>query len=652
MKNALNYLASKEEELILLEIQKYFFNKKDGFKPISSEQISVINANLLQTDDNNIAFKVHKLLSQSLIYTYIVSRFPNYIDELKEVFSLINNVSVDEHISNYVSEIPFLLEELHILFLNSKFQINNGKLIRTKSKHYLRESGAVYTLSNISKEIIESTINNAIAEGTYISDITCLDFACGTGRFYFEAFLILKEKYNISLKHIVTKNLYAVDNDEVALFILRCKVLSYFKNIDTDILKALSYNILNRNALIPASTLLFEKNNGLNFAADFKTALSQDGFDVVFSNPPYLLLKVNRRKSKSQSNSDYYDNLYNKIQNEMNFFRNSDLYKHSVEGMLNYYKLSIEMILRLTKNKGQIGIICPASLFGDISSTKLRKHILNSNKLSFIRYYPESARLFENVSQSTVIFNMQKNGKTDKIRIEVNQNKFDVDFKIIQKIFPDSYEVPLIDATGWRILKKISEQKKLKEISFLRNRRGELDLSLNKSFITDHDTGWRLVRGNMINDKGIINKNGEYVEINGFLDKKSDDYKKNDFNKKRIICQQVSNIDMHKRLKFVFAEKTDILGNSCNYITSTRKKEDLSKLYFLLNSELLNWRFKITSTNNHINNYELAELPILDLDSFDIDNLIKDTDQTICKLYGLDKKEINYILDTVKLNEE
>lgn len=35
----------------------------------------------------------------------------------------------------------------------------------------------------------------------------------------------------------------------------------------------------------------------------------------------------------------------------------------------------------------------------------------------------------------------------------------------------------------------------------------------------------------------------------------------------------------------------------------------------ILNSSLLNWRFKITSTNNHINNYELDELPIINLDT-------------------------------------
>jgi len=194
----------------------------------------------------------------------------------------------------------------------------------------------------------------------------------------------------------------------------------------------------------------------------------------------------------------------------------------------------------------------------------------------------------------------------------------------------------------------------MKEISFIRNRRGELDLTLFKSYITSENTGWRLVRGNMISDESVIDKNGEFVEIENFLNKKSDDFKVNDYNKERLICQQISNIDIQRRLKFVFCERTDILGNSCNYIVSTRKQSDLKKLFHILNSGLLNWRFKITSSNNHINNYELDELPIVDLDSFELNDFSNDeneNNETVCKLYGLTKAESNYILNTKKKAE-
>ncbi len=128
----------------------------------------------------------------------------------------------------------------------------------------------------------------------------------------------------------------------------------------------------------------------------------------------------------------------------------------------------------------------------------------------------------------------------------MSDNSFEIDFETIKNIFPTNFEIPLIDKIGWSILSKISKQKKIKEISFIRNRRGELDLTLFKPFITAENTGWRLVRGNMISDESVIDKNGEFVEIESFLNKKSDDFKVNDYNKERLICQQISNVDMQK----------------------------------------------------------------------------------------------------------
>ncbi len=651
--NILNYFLTKEDQLIAHEIQKNFLSKTNEVKPISPKELHLINANLLLTDESNITFKVHNQLINSLITSYINSKFKINSEELKTVFQFEHISLIDNFVEKNIDGIPEIVEELHITFLNSEFSIGNGKLTRKKSKHHLRENGAVYTLKQITNEIVANAIENAIQEKIIANAISCLDFASGTGRFYFEAVEILKAKYALPLQQIICNNLFAVDLDETALKVLRCKVISLFPKLNSEIINALSINIINRNALIPKATLLQEDENSIDFSNDFKNVFANGGFDVVFSNPPYCLLKVNKKEDEQKLNG-YYANLQSKVQNQINFFRTSGIYQYSIEGMLNYYQLSIEMIIRLAKSNGQIGIICPSSLFADLTSTKLRKHLLVSHRIHFIRYYPEAARLFENVSQSTVIFYLQKGGKTDKIVIEISNNTFEIDFVTIKNICPTNFEIPLIGKTGWSILTKISKQKKMKEISFIRNRRGELDLTLFKPFITTETTGWRLVRGNMISDDSVIDKNGEFVEIESFLKKKSNDFKLHDYKKERLICQQISNIDIQRRLKFVFCEKTDILGNSCNYIVSTRKQSDLKKLFYILNSGLLNWRFKITSSNNHINNYELDELPIVDLDSFELNDFSNDENEnnkTVCKLYGLTKTETNYILNTKKKAE-
>jgi Alw26I/Eco31I/Esp3I family type II restriction m6 adenine DNA methyltransferase len=224
-------------------------------------------------------------------------------------------------------------------------------------------------------------------------------------------------------------------------------------------------------------------------------------FDIVVSNPPYLVLKTNKNKGE----------LSTKIQKQVAYFRNSGAYHYSVEGMLNYYQLSIEAILFMVKLNGEIGIICPTSLFADVSATKLRKHILLKHKLRGIKYFAEKEQLFENVTQATNIFYLQKSGITNSIEVEESGNKFTVELALVKQLFTDKMEIPFITEIEWKVLRKISDKKKLKQLLTVRNRRGELDLTLYKNYITTQKTPFRLVRGNMISQTGIKNINDEFV---------------------------------------------------------------------------------------------------------------------------------------------
>ena len=165
------------------------------------------------------------------------------------------------------------------------------------------------------------------------------------------------------------------------------------------------------------------------------------------------------------------------------------------------------------------------------------------------------------------------------------------------------------------------------------------------SYISSTPTQYRLIRGRAITDNGIVDNISEYV-LPDFIDKKSEDYRKHDFGKRRLICQQISNATCSRRLRFIYCEPNDILGNSCNYISADTSI--LKKLHILLNSALLNWRFKVTSSNNHINNYELDALPLINLELIDENKTFetpKEKDAYVCELYGLNKTETNFILN-------
>ena len=600
-----------------LEIQ----NRIDYFRDFEIKLIEEHISKESPTDqDINNAFKIiHTKMVNTLLSHFMCEYCLNYSDNLFDVFFEGKLEKVDIiPLDIDTKTIPLICETLHISFLNSLYTYKDGRIIRRKSKANLLEAGAVYTQDKIAYEIVYRTLSNINIEDP--SKIKILDFATGTGRFYKQVVACLYLLFGIQPKNSILNNIYAVDVDPVALNICRLNALSLITDLDTNKAAIVAEHIILKNALIK------EDLDGLFF----------NGFHAIVSNPPYLVLKPNKKKMDAAT----IDNINNMVK----YFRNSPYYKYSIEGMLNLYQLSLEAMLGMLQNSGEMGIICPSTLFADISASSLRKYLLSKNNVSYIKFFTEDDPLFDNVTQATCIFHLTKGESTNIIDIVQGGKEYKISLEDVKQVFKSNWEIPSIEKVEWDILKKLLTFPLLKTQSFIRNKRGELDLSLFRDYITLEPTNLRLVRGNMLSGDSINDVNHEYVKPE-FLDKKSSDYMTNDHGKKRLVCQQISNQLQNIRLKFVECQKNDVLGNSCNYITVS--EELIPRMKVLLNSALLNWRFKVTSTNNHINNYELDELPIIEL-SLITDEILKQDEvkqnRAICSLYGLRKEEINFII--------
>ena len=596
------------------------------FAGLNDEQINTI------LDDEKIVERLHGSFILNTIFTYLTAKSCKSSESICRDYLASDHSGVLELIPVVNSDkLPEYSEKSHIEFLNSQYIYRKSKVVKVISKKNLVDKGAVYTQSNIAKSIVVNTLEPLSSSIDDPRAMKVLDFATGTGRFYTEIVTYISGKYGLDTESVVLNNVYAIDLDPIALNITRLKAFSFLLNYSKGNLKRICERIILRNGLLRESLSVVDS---YAIKPDDFDGLFYEGFDAIVSNPPYLVLKPNKKIPPKA---------WAVLQDQINYFRSSGQYSYSIEGMLNLYQLSVESMLMMLKPEGELGIICPSTLFADLSASKLRRYLLLNNKVRSIRYYAEKDDLFVNVIQATCIFHLKKSAKTDSIDIFDGKRSFNVPLNLIVELFPDKLEIPNISEIEWSILRKIKNYPKLKSLSAVRSKRGELDLSLLSGYITKTPTKYRLVRGNMISRTGITSDNGEFV-IPDFLKAKSVEYLKYDQGHKRLICQQISNAASSIRLQFCYCEPNDILGNSCNYISAD--DETMAKLNIILNSPLLNWRFKITSSNNHINNYELDELPIVDLEKVDGSmsfNSRAELNSYVCGLYGLTKKETDFI---------
>jgi hypothetical protein len=124
--------------------------------------------------------------------------------------------------------------------------------------------------------------------------------------------------------------------------------------------------------------------------------------------------------------------------------------------------------------------------------------------------------------------------------------------------------------------------------------------------------------------------------------------------------QGITGVNEKVRLKVTLLNPPAFCGNSVNYILADDLPLDPKYLLGVLNSSLLNWLFKLQSTNSNVNGYEVDRLPIAVTDRTyqkSIAELVnrcmsaysngkkcveveKQIDELVYRLYGLKAEEI------------
>ena len=346
-------------------------------------------------------------------------------------------------------------------------------------------------------------------------------------------------------------------------------------------------------------------SNAFEWRFEFPSLLDIDGnfrgFDIVIGNPPYNEL----RDLESHMQELLKDTKY---------------YKFAKGGRLNMYQFFYPLAIKIAATNGIVSLITQNSVLAEDSALGNRKLLFSDTNILSIDSFPErdnrNLRVFESVKMSVCICTLQKvSDPNDLLKFNINvwksgkmtnKHVLTISKKDIMDIYPEDLIIPISDNDKFSIIKLLSNIKQYK----ISASAGEIDMTKYKSRFNMQNLGTRVITGAQIQRYYITNNPSQgivpYLSDVDMTQKRLDDIKHT-----RIVLQRITGVDSYRRIVASIIKEGFFCANSTNYISVDSKLINPLYLLGILNSSLINFYIKQTSTNTNITAKVLESLPII-----------------------------------------
>jgi Alw26I/Eco31I/Esp3I family type II restriction m6 adenine DNA methyltransferase len=338
------------------------------------------------------------------------------------------------------------------------------------------------------------------------------------------------------------------------------------------------------------------------------------GFDAVIGNPPYDVLAAKEQQRD--------------ISAENSFFRSSHLFTPAMGGKINLYRLFVALAVSLLRKNGYHGFIVPMSLLGDTQARNLRNMLLHNTRIHVIEAFPQKddpkERVFTDAKLSTCVYVLSRQQpQLFRVRVHPGREILSSSPTVVltvgdlEELDPENLAIPCypgVREVDFRVAIKLAIRSKGARLGlFAPSQQGEVNLTTHARFISDEPIGPLVLRGAHI-DRYRFNaepKQGtpKYLRVDDFLSSCGDDTRAFAHRWVRIGYQRGAAIDNWRRLIACILPSGEFCSDTINYIANPRVF-DLFAILAILNSTLFEWRFRLTSTTNHVNAYEIDSMPI------------------------------------------
>jgi len=338
----------------------------------------------------------------------------------------------------------------------------------------------------------------------------------------------------------------------------------------------------------------------------------------VLINPPYGRLRVTRA-SLTNAETALIDGDYSR-QHALRYQMNEDVRRlrmlfPSESGLLELSRLFFRLCAEISYRGGSATIISPDAWLSNRDAVELRAFLIKERLIESVFLIREDKGEFSTVNQALAVtaISGQRNAEFYLSRLGEPSSAV---------ILYDSLRgrehsaLPKIAGPAASLYQKLGSNPRLKELSWIKNARGELDQTAAKHAFVESKTAIPLIRGEHVGRFSVVHSSSSakpsFVDEEVFRREFSGKPKGQDFLRARIVGRQCSYAQQGRRLIFGRIPEGYAVGNSCNYLSVNVVDGEikLTELLAVLNSAVSDWFFRVENSNNHVANYEIDSLPM------------------------------------------
>ena len=364
----------------------------------------------------------------------------------------------------------------------------------------------------------------------------------------------------------------------------------------------------------------------------FKEAATHEGgFDVVITNPPWELLKPDRRELEALNGASaaYVEAMRAYDEWLGSTFPLSQPRRKFAGWGTNLSRVGLEVSLKLTRSQGVIGVVMPASLLADDQSTELRRHLLTDHRLLGVAYYPAESKHYDtaDVASITLVARVQE-APAETVPIvtagcgsELRTSEVRLD---LQKLRATDYVLPVaFGANAVRIIGKLSatmptwsDLEVLREGGFWAGR--EVDETGSAKWLVDMKTGGPpFLKGRMIERFRVREEPSQAVGKTGWMPPPSTGFE-------RIAWRDVSRPNQKRRVIATIVPAGWALGNSLGVAYFANGGTGvLRSLLGIMSSTVFEFQLRAHLATGHVSLSSLRKVAIPRLSDLESDRTLQ-----------------------------